>query len=71
MTNILASILQYVGYEALFAMLSLIFTEERMMRNRRWILLLCLSLDVAVQAAEVQPDDKMSAPVVLVIAIFE
>lgn len=37
-----------------------------MMRNRKWILLLCMSLVVAVQAAEMQPDNKMSAPAVLV-----
>ena len=36
-----------------------------MMRNRKWILLLCMSLIVTVQAAEVQPDNKMSAPMVL------
>lgn len=37
-----------------------------MMRNRKWILLLCMSLVVAVQAAVVQTDNKMSAPAVLV-----
>jgi cytochrome c oxidase cbb3-type subunit 3 len=37
-----------------------------MMRNRKWILLLCMSLVLAVQAADVQPDNKMSSPAVLV-----
>jgi len=37
-----------------------------MMRNRKWILLLCMSLIVAVQATEVQRDNEMSAPAVLV-----
>jgi uncharacterized protein (DUF302 family) len=62
----LASMLQDSGCEALFVMLHLIFTEERMMRNRWWILLLCMSLGVAVQAAAVHPDDKKSVPPVMV-----
>ena len=47
-------------------MLSLGFTEEQMMQKSWWALLLCLSWGVAVQAAEVQLDDKVSAPAVLV-----
>jgi len=37
-----------------------------MMQKSWWALLLCLSRVVAVQAAEVQLDDKVSAPAVLV-----
>jgi uncharacterized protein (DUF302 family) len=37
-----------------------------MMRNRKWMLLLCMSLIVTVRAAEVQTDNEMSAPAVLV-----
>lgn len=37
------------------------------MRNRQWILLLCMSLVAAVQAAEVQPDNGVSTPLVFAV----